>query len=60
MEINLDKDFGHFLANYPGALFGLGSGTDQPALHNPDYDFPDELIETGIRIFYNIYNIILK
>lgn len=54
------EDFGHFLANYPGALFGLGSGTDQPALHNPDYDFPDELIETGIRIFYNIYNIILK
>ena len=54
------EDFGHFLEKYPGALFGLGSGIDQPALHNPDYDFPDELIETGIRIFSNIYKTILK
>ncbi|MBN2175548.1 MAG: amidohydrolase [Bacteroidales bacterium] len=52
------EDFGHFLANYPGALFGLGSGTGQPALHNPDYDFPDDILETGIKIFYNIYKII--
>lgn len=54
------EDFGHFLNKYPGALFGLGSGINQPALHNPDYDFPDELIETGIRIFSNIYKTILK
>lgn len=48
------EDFGHFLAKYPGTLFGLGSGTDHPALHNPDYDFPDDIIKTGIDIFYNI------
>ena len=54
------EDFGHFLEKYPGALFGLGAGIDQPALHNPDYDFPDELIESGIKIFSNIYKIILK
>jgi hypothetical protein len=29
-------------------MFGLGSGTDSPALHNPDYDFPDDIITTGI------------
>jgi metal-dependent amidase/aminoacylase/carboxypeptidase family protein len=54
------EDFGHYLEKYPGALFGLGAGTDQPALHNPDYDFPDELIETGIRVFSTIYKIILQ
>ena len=54
------EDFGHFLKNYPGVLFGLGAGTDQPALHNPDYDFPDELIEAGVQMFCNIYNVILK
>lgn len=54
------EDFGYFLEKYPGALFGLGAGIDQPALHNPDYDFPDELIESGIRVFSNIYKIILK
>ncbi|HSG68654.1 MAG TPA: M20/M25/M40 family metallo-hydrolase, partial [Bacteroidales bacterium] len=54
------EDFGHFLARYPGALIGLGSGTDQPALHNPDYDFPDEIIPTGIRVFQGLYDHILN
>lgn len=46
------EDFGLFTQNYPGALFGLGAGVDTPALHNPDYDFPDELIKTGVNMFY--------
>ncbi len=54
------EDFGHFLEKYPGALFGLGAGTDQPALHNPDYDFPDELIGTGVQMFHNIIKNILR
>jgi metal-dependent amidase/aminoacylase/carboxypeptidase family protein len=49
------EDFGHFTNLIPGALIGLGSGTDQPDLHNPDYDFPDELIETGVKLFYKIF-----
>jgi amidohydrolase len=53
------EDFGHFTSRFPGALFGLGSGTNQPALHNPDYDFPDELIPTGIDLYKNIYTQIL-
>ena len=48
------EDFGLFTQRYPGAMFGLGSGVDTPALHNPDYDFPDELIPTGIRMFRSI------
>jgi len=45
------EDFGLFTDRYPGAMFGLGAGFDTPALHNPDYDFPDELIPIGIRVF---------
>lgn len=48
------EDFGHFTNKFPGALFGIGSGKNHPDLHNPDYDFPDEIIETGIRVFYGI------
>lgn len=48
------EDFGSFTQQYKGAMFGLGAGIDTLALHNPDYDFPDELIATGIRMFYEI------
>lgn len=48
------EDFGHFTNNFRGALFGLGSGESQPALHNPEYDFPDDLIEPGIKLFTRI------
>ncbi len=48
------EDFGVFTQRYPGAMFGLGSGEKTPALHNPDYDFPDEIIETGIAMFKEI------
>jgi amidohydrolase len=48
------EDFGLFTTNHKGAMFGIGSGIDCPALHNPDYDFPDEIIPTGIRMFTTI------
>lgn len=48
------EDFGRFTQRYPGALFGLGAGLEHPGLHASDYDFPDELIETGIRMFAGI------
>ncbi len=54
------EDFGHFTMSYPGALFGIGAGIHSPALHSPEYDFPDELITTGVDIFKRIiecYNI---
>src|SRR5690606_14323557 len=41
------EDFGLFTAKFKGCMFGLGSGEKCPALHNPDYDFPDELIQSG-------------
>lgn len=45
------EDFGLFTARYKGCMFGLGAGEEQPALHNPDYDFPDALIPHGVAIF---------
>lgn len=49
------EDFGKFTAKYKGAMFGLGTGKEHPALHSQGYNFPDEIIETGINIFCNIY-----
>ncbi len=48
------EDFGLFTQHYPGALFGLGSGTTQPPLHHPDFDFPDEIVEMGAGMFYEL------
>lgn len=48
------EDFGHFTARYNGALFGLGAGKEQAQLHHAHYDFPDAIIPTGARLFYNI------
>lgn len=49
------EDFGYYTEKYDACYFGLGSGLNQPPLHNPDFDFPDDIIETGINIFYAIY-----
>lgn len=53
------EDFGLFTQHFKGAMFGLGAGVQTPALHNPDYDFPDELIPTGIAMFTGIINQLL-
>lgn len=45
------EDFGLFSQSCPAYLFGLGTGENSPQLHEPTYDFPDELIETGVGIF---------
>lgn len=52
------EDFGLFTEHYSGAMFGLGSGANQPSLHNPDYDWPDEITETGAAMFYEIAKIV--
>ena len=48
------EDFGLFMQQYKGAIFGLGSGENCAPLHSPQYDFPDEVIETGATLFYTI------
>lgn len=50
----IGEDFGLFTKKYKGAMFGIGSGINQPPLHNAEFDFPDELIEIGSDMFYQI------
>ncbi len=48
------EDFGLFTERFPCCLVLLGAGDDHHPIHNPNYDFPDELIETGVRLFDTI------
>ncbi|MDB1123213.1 amidohydrolase [Vibrio algarum] len=48
------EDFSEFLLKWNGALFCIGSGNSHPELHNPDYDFPDEILKTASQLFISI------
>ena len=48
------EDFAEYLLEFPGAMFGIGSGEQQTELHNPDYDFPDELVEPAAQFFFRL------
>lgn len=49
--LSFGEDFGAFSQKIKGAMFCIGAGEKTPALHNPDYDFPEEIIPQGIRLF---------
>ena len=51
LPMRASEDFGRFGDRAKTAMMLLGAGPGCPALHNPDYDFPDELIATGASIF---------
>lgn len=53
------EDFGRFGETSALAFLLLGAGEAHPALHNPDYDFPDDLIPRGAAIFTAIVEEIL-
>lgn len=53
------EDFGLYGDFSRSAMFLLGSGVNRPQLHNPNFDFPDELIATGNRIFMRMIHNIL-
>jgi metal-dependent amidase/aminoacylase/carboxypeptidase family protein len=44
------EDFGLFTARFPCCMYLIGSGEKTPALHSPDYDFPDVLIAPATRL----------
>ncbi len=54
LPFKFGEDFGWFSQEYQVAMFGLGSGINTPALHHADYDFPEELLTTGIKMFQSI------
>ena len=45
------EDFGYYLQKTEGAFFGIGDGEDHVQLHTEQYEFPDEIIETAVRMF---------
>lgn len=55
------EDFGRFgtATGAESAFILLGAGMDGPDLHNPDYDFPDDLIGPGTALFGAILRDIL-
>lgn len=54
LPMRASEDFGVFGWNAKAAMLCLGVGEDYAALHNPDYDFPDDLIPIGVGIFERI------
>ena len=51
LPMRASEDFGIFGHDAASAMFFLGAGEQHPALHNPDYDFPDDLIPIGSKVF---------
>lgn len=51
LPMRASEDFGLFGHGSRSAMLYLGAGVERPNLHNPDYDFPDDLIPIGARIF---------
>ena len=48
------EDFGWYTKVCPSAIFYIGGGEDCPALHTEDYDFPDAILPTAVRLFQAI------
>jgi metal-dependent amidase/aminoacylase/carboxypeptidase family protein len=49
------EDFSYYCREVPSCFFMLGllnkGETHMPSLHQPDFDFNDEVIATGIKMF---------
>ncbi len=55
------EDFGRFgNGNTKSSLIYIGAGEKHPQLHNPDYDFPDELIPVSSNLFLGIIEQLLS
>ena len=54
VPMRASEDFGVFGWGARAAMLCLGPGEEYAALHNPDYDFPDDLIPLGSAIFERI------
>ena len=56
------EDFGMFLKEIPGCFVFLGSGKGEndPDLHNAEYDFNDDILETGAEFFAQLVRDRLK
>ncbi|MGJ3236130.1 amidohydrolase [Marivirga sp.] len=48
------EDFGQYKLQYKTGFFGIGSGEDCAHLHDEFYDFPDEIIEPGLKMYIGL------
>jgi amidohydrolase len=51
--IRWSEDFGYFTKQFKGAYFGLGSEHQNP-LHHQDFDFNDQTIEYGLKLYLEL------
>ncbi len=54
------EDFSLFLKKIPGVLAFIGNGEDSPLLHNPAFDFNDEVLPIGASYFSRIVETALR
>lgn len=54
------EDFACFLEKVPGSYVWIGNGTGTGRLHNPRYDFNDEILATGISFWVNLSRIFFE
>ncbi len=48
------EDFSYFLNEIPGCYFFMGNGENSACCHNAKYDFNDEIIKAGAKVFAQI------
>ena len=53
------EDFGHFARVCPILHFGLGIGEQASGLHQPDYQFCDDMIMVGVSGYFEMVHLLL-
>ena len=48
------EDFGQYKLENKSGFFGLGAGEDCPHLHDETYDFPDQIILSGVKMYVGL------
>ena len=54
------EDFSFMAQACPGVYIWLGNGEDSASLHNPKYDFNDQVLPMGVRYFVELVYALLR
>jgi amidohydrolase len=54
------EDFGHFADICPLLHFGLGIGDHASGLHQPDYEFCDDMIMVGVSAYFEMVSSLME
>jgi amidohydrolase len=50
-SLKWSEDFGQYKLQMKTGFFGIGAGEDSPHLHDETYDFPDDILQSGIMMY---------